>query len=170
MNSIDRLPGFGWEFSGLIEFTKRSGRTNSQLISREKAVILARLNKAGNVAKWGDGRKWTVSEIPNLEKPMQVTDSVESWQDPSPSSETYELDRLRLASRPIPRKILNELRSGERSVGKLCHDMKQHSVSNHLTLLRVTGLVERSRDGQCAYYSLTPKGRNVIENVVKAVS
>jgi DNA-binding transcriptional ArsR family regulator len=234
MSTPERLPGFGWEFSGLIEFTKKSGRKTPELISKEKNVILARLKKAGNYARWGEGREWTVTEIPNLEEPALIADSEEeeveddvetiavgpegvlklptdfnegkmvevvvqedgsillrpiadreeqvdgenllereSWHDTNFNSDTYELDRLRLASGPIRRKILNELRSGERNVSELCHnlgDVKQSAVSHHLTLLRATSLVERRRDGQRAYYSLTPRGRDLIENVAKAVS
>jgi death on curing protein len=34
MSSVDKLEVFGWEFMGLIEFSKNSGRTNPELMAR----------------------------------------------------------------------------------------------------------------------------------------
>src|SRR5689334_17010450 len=38
-----KLPEFGWEFSGLIEFTKTGGRQSPELIAKERRLILDRL-------------------------------------------------------------------------------------------------------------------------------
>ncbi len=261
MESIRNLPEFGYEFTGVIEFTKMGGRQKPDLIAKEKRVILGRLIKAGNFAKWGKGRKWAVSEIPNLAEPPEMPDlpdgepedDVETLtvgpggvlrvptdleegmsvdllnrddgsmllrpipvnakanllddeqeiQDvasrpmhpahadrgaggdeqeiedvaprPAPATtSSYDTDELskmmRLAGDPTRMSILNVLRHGERNVSELCHDlgdMTQPAISHHLTLLRMTSLVEPRRAGKHRYYSLTPRGRGLIENVAK---
>jgi DNA-binding transcriptional ArsR family regulator len=202
---------------------------NPELVLKEKEVILERLKKAGNFAKWGEGRKWTATEIPNqlepslaaeiteaevehdvhtltvgaagflkvftdsdegkvvevvrrddgsvLLRPIEYEQSPvndgalldrESSLDTSTSSATFELDTLRVASSPIRLRILDRLRRGESNVGDLCNnlgDVKQPAVSHHLMLLRIAGLIDRRRAGQCAYYSLTPNGRDFIKNL-----
>jgi DNA-binding transcriptional ArsR family regulator len=63
-------------FSGIIEFTKKSGRSNPDLIAKEKEIILERLTKAGNFARWGEGRKWSVTRLPEPETQAAVNDCV----------------------------------------------------------------------------------------------
>jgi DNA-binding transcriptional ArsR family regulator len=68
--------------------------------------------------------------------------------------------------------ILKVLCEGERNVGELCHDlgdMNQPAVSHHLALLRVGHLVESRRAGKHVYYSLTSRGRGLIQNLAKVV-
>ncbi len=52
--------------------------------------------------------------------------------------------------------IMELLASGEKNVTTLCKKLKlpQSSVSHHLGLLRVGGLVSRRRDGKQIFYSL----------------
>jgi DNA-binding transcriptional ArsR family regulator len=67
-------------------------------------------------------------------------------------------DQTRLA-------ILDELTSGERSVGALVRrsGVSQPAVSQHLKILRETGLVRMRPDAQRRLYSLEPAGFGVIE-------
>jgi len=53
--------------------------------------------------------------------------------------------------------IINELRSGEKSVGELVQtlQMPQAAVSRHLAILRNKGVVSARREGTSIYYSLT---------------
>ena len=53
--------------------------------------------------------------------------------------------------------IINELRSGEKSVGELVQTLKipQAVVSRHLALLRNKGVVTARRQGTNVFYSLT---------------
>ena len=53
--------------------------------------------------------------------------------------------------------IIEELRSGEKSVGDLVRilEIPQTSVSRHLALLRDRGVVQFRREGTAIFYSLT---------------
>lgn len=230
-----KLHLFGWKFSGLIEFTKMGGHRRLELIAKEKGVILERLAKAGNFEKWGEGRKWTITEIPNLEElppmpdapdeepeddvktltvgaggalhvptnfqegmsvelvlqddgtillraveaedaVMQDDEEVEKIAPPPARVEVSPYahgltDMMRLASDRTRMSILSILRGGERNVSELCDEvgMSQPAVSHHLALLRTTNLIEPRREGKHRYYSLTPKGKGLIENVTKVV-
>jgi DNA-binding transcriptional ArsR family regulator len=57
---------------------------------------------------------------------------------------------------PSRRRILDLLRSGERSVGELVAslDLSQPGVSKHLKVLREAGLVAVRRDGKRRWYGL----------------
>lgn len=57
---------------------------------------------------------------------------------------------------PTRRRILDELRDGERAVGHLVDALHvaQPSVSKHLKVLRQAGLVGVRRDGQRRWYHL----------------
>jgi DNA-binding transcriptional ArsR family regulator len=60
---------------------------------------------------------------------------------------------------PTRRRILDEVRGGERSVGDLVErvGMHQPGVSRHLKVLRDAGLVEVRRDAQRRLYRLRPE-------------
>ncbi|MFF5263925.1 ArsR/SmtB family transcription factor [Actinomadura viridis] len=59
---------------------------------------------------------------------------------------------------PRRREILDLLRDGERLVGDLVEQLEltQPTVSKHLKVLRVAGLVEVRRDAQRRWYRLHP--------------
>lgn len=71
-------------------------------------------------------------------------------------AETAVLEAL---AEPTRRKILDEVRTGERSVGELVDrvGMHQPGVSRHLKVLRDAGLVEVRRDAQRRLYRLRPE-------------
>ncbi len=52
--------------------------------------------------------------------------------------------------------IINVLRDGEMSVGEICEELElpQANVSQHLAILRNSGVVQKRVDGTTAYYSL----------------
>ena len=60
---------------------------------------------------------------------------------------------------PVRRRILDDVRDGERSVGELVErlHMSQPGVSKHLRVLREAGLVEVRRDAQRRLYRLRPE-------------
>jgi len=67
-----------------------------------------------------------------------------------------ELDVLGVIAEPTRRRILDAVRSGERSVTELVDavGMHQPGVSRHLKILREAGLVEVRRDAQRRLYRL----------------
>jgi ArsR family transcriptional regulator len=79
---------------------------------------------------------------------------------PMLSLERSELSRLselfRLLGDSTRLSILQLLSEGERNVGKLCDLLKlpQPTVSHHLGLLRVSGLIDNRRSGKQVYYKL----------------
>jgi len=52
--------------------------------------------------------------------------------------------------------IIHELREGERSVSELAESLglKQSNTSQHLAVMRKTGIITRRREGSTVYYSL----------------
>jgi DNA-binding transcriptional ArsR family regulator len=66
---------------------------------------------------------------------------------------------LEAIAEPTRRRILDEVRTGERSVGQLVAavGMHQPGVSRHLKVLREAGLVEVRRDAQRRLYRLRPE-------------
>ena len=65
-------------------------------------------------------------------------------------------ERLRALAEPARLQILNELRSGERTVTELVEatGLGQANVSKHLQLLHGAGFVARRKDGLYARYRL----------------
>lgn len=61
---------------------------------------------------------------------------------------------------PTRRHLLEQLSGGERSAGELAAGLtiSQAAVSQHLKLLRDTGLVAVRQDGRHRYYRLRPEG------------
>jgi len=65
--------------------------------------------------------------------------------------------RFRALSDPLRLTILYNLVAGERTVTELVEKTggSQSNVSKHLSTLLTHGLVNRRREGTCAYYSIT---------------
>ena len=65
-------------------------------------------------------------------------------------------ERFRVLGEPTRLRLLEAMRSGERSVGDLVEamDAGQANVSKHLRLLHDSGLVGRRREGTTVYYHL----------------
>ena len=64
--------------------------------------------------------------------------------------------------------ILCQLTEGERSVGHLAEflNLRDSTVSQHLSLLRRDGLVQARREGQTIWYSIaSPPARRVLETL-----
>lgn len=66
---------------------------------------------------------------------------------------------LDVIAEPTRRRILDVVRSGERSVGELVDEVGMHQpgVSRHLKVLRDAGLVEVRQDAQRRLYRLRPE-------------
>jgi len=66
-------------------------------------------------------------------------------------------DRFRALGEPARLRILDALRTSERTVGDLCErtNLNQANLSKHLQLLHTLGFVNRRKDGLFVYYSLT---------------
>ena len=66
---------------------------------------------------------------------------------------------LEVIAEPTRRRILDAVRSGERSVGEIVDEVGMHQpgVSRHLKVLRDAGLVEVRRDAQRRLYRLRPE-------------
>src|SRR6186997_570197 len=66
---------------------------------------------------------------------------------------------LDVIAEPTRRRILDAVRTGERSVGELVDEVGMHQpgVSRHLKILRDAGLVELRRDAQRRLYRLRPE-------------
>ena len=69
-------------------------------------------------------------------------------------------DSFALLADPTRRRLLEELREGERSVGALVQrlEMSQPAVSKQLRVLREAGLASVRRDAQRRIYRLNPEG------------
>lgn len=74
------------------------------------------------------------------------------------TSELLELiaERFKALSEPARLRILNALRSGEKTVSELMEEtgLGQANVSKHLQMLHSRGFVERRKDGLYVHYSL----------------
>lgn len=65
--------------------------------------------------------------------------------------------RFRILGEPYRLRILQELETGEKSVGELVSvlDGNQPNVSKHLQLLSEAGLVHRRREGTSIFYAIS---------------
>jgi len=77
---------------------------------------------------------------------------------------------LKQLSDPTRLQVVTLLTDGERHVGGLCgqFNMSQPALSHHLALLRVGGIVDRRRQGQNNFYSLTDTGFR-LSNICKGM-
>jgi DNA-binding transcriptional ArsR family regulator len=89
---------------------------------------------------------------------------------PGPADFRHLAARLKQVSDPTRLRVLLLLGDGERSVGVLHTEIScsMTTISRHLALLRLAGLVEPRRDGQQNVYALTDAGR-VLRRVVVGV-
>ncbi len=69
---------------------------------------------------------------------------------------------FRILGEPTRLRILMELEEGERNVSELCKILRtpQPTVSHHLGILRMGGLVVNRRDGKEIYYSVANLARD----------
>ena len=69
-------------------------------------------------------------------------------------------ERLRALAEPARLQILNELRSGERTVSELVEatGLGQANISKHLQLLLAAGFVGRRKDGLYTRYRIADEG------------
>jgi DNA-binding transcriptional ArsR family regulator len=74
-------------------------------------------------------------------------------------------DLFEVLGDPTRRRIVHELRSGERAVGDLVDkvDIAQSGVSRHLRILNEAGFVQVRADGQRRLYSLRPEPFQAID-------
>jgi len=65
-------------------------------------------------------------------------------------------ERFQMLAEPMRLRLLNQLREGEKSVGKLVEatDARQANVSRHLGALLSHGLVRRRKEGVFVYYRI----------------
>ena len=72
---------------------------------------------------------------------------------------TFSADVFRAVSDPTRRSMLELLRAGERTAAELAQpfDMSQPAVSQHLKVLRESGLVDVRKVGRHRIYSLDPR-------------
>jgi DNA-binding transcriptional ArsR family regulator len=61
---------------------------------------------------------------------------------------------------PTRRQVLESLRAGRRSVGRIAQDLpvSRPAVSQHLKILKEAGLVREERDGTRRIYEIDPQG------------
>jgi len=71
---------------------------------------------------------------------------------------------LRMAAEPKRLTILELVREAPRNVGEICNALgvAQPRASNHLRLLRLTGLVASRRDGKRVVYSVADGNEDVV--------
>jgi DNA-binding transcriptional ArsR family regulator len=72
----------------------------------------------------------------------------------------YRCEALAALSDPTRREILEKLRAGPRAVGEIAADMtiSRPAVSQHLKVLKESGLVAETRRGTRHYFAIAPEG------------
>jgi DNA-binding transcriptional ArsR family regulator len=73
---------------------------------------------------------------------------------------TYANAALAALAEPTRREILDRLRGGPRAVGEIADDMpiSRPAVSQHLKILKDSGLVAETRQGTRHYFAIAPEG------------
>jgi DNA-binding transcriptional ArsR family regulator len=73
---------------------------------------------------------------------------------------TYDYAALAALGDPTRREILEKLRAGPRSVGEIAAGMpiSRPAVSQHLKVLKDSGLVAETRAGTRHYFAIAPEG------------
>lgn len=73
---------------------------------------------------------------------------------------TYQTPALAALGDPTRREILDRLRLGPRSVGEIAATMpiSRPAVSQHLKVLKESGLVAETRAGTRHYFAIAPEG------------
>lgn len=74
-------------------------------------------------------------------------------------------------SDPTRREILERLRHGPRAVGEIAAGMRvsRPAVSQHLKLLKESGLVAERRSGTRHYFAIAPEGLGEIRRYVESL-
>jgi len=72
----------------------------------------------------------------------------------------YAIHALEVLADPTRRRILEKLRAGPAAVGEIAANLpvSRPAVSQHLKLLKETGLVAERREGTRHYFALAPEG------------
>lgn len=185
--AVVEVDGTALEISSLLDALRRSGHLAP---TEPDAGVLdsarSDRSKAGDALEAGDGlRPPSGGEVaPTWDSPPE-TPEFEDDDVPAPfvvpgraapGNPVPPLDlvvrefaeRFRLLADPTRLQILTLLADRGRNVGELCErldGMSQPSVSHHLALLRVSGLIRPSREGKFNYYDLTEQGRTLTERV-----
>jgi ArsR family transcriptional regulator, zinc-responsive transcriptional repressor len=106
-------------------------------------------------------------------KMKKATKSAPAINDTLLRTKTYQrtANLLKQVSDPTRLQVIALLSEGEHHVGALCDQfsMSQPALSHHLTLLRHGGIVERRRQGQKNFYTLTDTGYR-LSKIVKGVT
>lgn len=74
-------------------------------------------------------------------------------------------DLFKMAGEPVRLATLEALREKPRHVGAMVEllGVNQMTLSHHLTLMRLVGLVASERQGRLSIYTVTPLGRSVLK-------
>ena len=78
------------------------------------------------------------------------------------------VELLRLVGEPTRLQVLLILADGEQHVGALLARIRLRSVgplSRHLAFLRLSGIIDQRRQGKNRVYSLTDRGRRLVDGV-----
>ena len=77
------------------------------------------------------------------------------------------IGRLKLVADETRLRILSLLSTGPHNVTAICEftNMTQPAISHHLSLLRVSGIVDNQRNGKSMIYSVTDLGWNIINGI-----
>jgi DNA-binding transcriptional ArsR family regulator len=72
----------------------------------------------------------------------------------------YHVSAFAALSDPTRREILERLRAGRRAVGEVAAEMpiSRPAVSQHLKVLKESGLVAETRQGTRHYFAIAPEG------------
>lgn len=81
------------------------------------------------------------------------------------------MDRFTALADPTRRRILELLGDGERAAGEIADHFAASppAISQHLKVLRETGLVKVRPDGQHRFYSLDPEGLDEVDAWLKRI-
>jgi DNA-binding transcriptional ArsR family regulator len=73
---------------------------------------------------------------------------------------TYSIHAMEVLADPTRRRILEKLRQGPCAVGEIAANLpvSRPAVSQHLKLLKESGLVAERREGTRHYFALSPEG------------
>ena len=84
---------------------------------------------------------------------------------------TYSIQAMDVLADPTRRRILEKLRRGPCAVGEIAANLpvSRPAVSQHLKLLKETGLVAERRVGTRPYFTLSPEGLGELRAYVEGL-
>ena len=84
---------------------------------------------------------------------------------------TYALHAMDVLADPTRRRILEKVRHGPAAVGEIAANLpvSRPAVSQHLKLLKATGLVAERREGTRHYFTLSPEGLGELRAYVEGL-